>query len=143
MDQHLNSFRNLKFQPKQNPNSHLKFLFQFKPRLYLKYNLTFKYEIKLEVLGQFKCNAVRCPMLLRASLDKIVRVAFCDFALLDKLLTALFVFLPRQHLNYSVQSQNFDCKSTKVTKPGRNRMKSSVKARMACLVMFGADTMQI
>ena len=61
-DQHLNSSRNLNFQPKQNPNSHLKFLFQFKLRLYLKYDLTFKYEIKLEVLGQFKCNAVRCPM---------------------------------------------------------------------------------
>ena len=55
-DQHLNSCRNLKFPPEQNPNSHLKFIFQFKLRLYLKYNLTFKYEIKLEVLSQFKRN---------------------------------------------------------------------------------------
>jgi hypothetical protein len=56
VDQHLNTCWNLKFQPGQKPNPHLKFLFQFKPRLYLKYNLTFKYEIKLEVLSQFKCN---------------------------------------------------------------------------------------
>ena len=53
VDQHLNTCWNLKFQPGQNPNSHLKFLFQFKLRLYLKYNLKFKYEIKLEVLSLF------------------------------------------------------------------------------------------
>ena len=62
VDQHLNTCWNLKFQPGQNPNSHSKFLFQFKLRLYLKYNLTFKYEIKLEVLSQFKCHAFCCPL---------------------------------------------------------------------------------
>ena len=61
-DQHLNTYWNLKFQPRQNPNSHLKFLFQFKLRLYLKYNLTFKYGIKLEVLSQFKRQCCLLPI---------------------------------------------------------------------------------
>jgi len=63
---------------------------------------------------------------LRVSLDKIVWLAFCDFALLNRLWTTFFLFLPWLHLNYYTQKSKLRWQSTKATKPDENKCESEI-----------------